>query len=129
MGVSVVNAIQVRNSVSTLTTTLEVTAAAVPMRAALSDYSSQVTACHGELTCITSLDRTMASALTTYEDVLRTISVPSQAAAAKGEADHHGVEYGGHLRRAGLGHLGWPVRQHPAVIRGRTGNGRVRHGL
>jgi hypothetical protein len=39
--------------------------------------------CHGELTCVTNLDRTMASALTTYEDVLQTISVPSQAAAAK----------------------------------------------
>jgi hypothetical protein len=83
MGVSVVNAIQAANSVSTLTTTLEVTAATVPVRATLNDYSSQLTACHGELTCVTSLDRTMANALTTYGDVLQAISVPSPAAAAK----------------------------------------------
>jgi hypothetical protein len=53
------------------------------VRATLNDYSSQLTAGHGELTCVTSLDRTMASALTTYGDVLQTISVPSSAAAAR----------------------------------------------
>jgi hypothetical protein len=82
MGVSVVNAVTARSSVSALNATAQVSADSIPMRTTLASYPSQVQACNGKLACVTALDRQLSTTLTTFAGQLRTISMPSKATAA-----------------------------------------------
>jgi hypothetical protein len=67
---------------SKLVASAEVMAATLPARSELASYPSDVTACHGDLACVTGLDRTMATGFSTLASQLEVISVPSQATAA-----------------------------------------------
>jgi hypothetical protein len=69
--------------ISALTATAQFTLAAAPARVELGSYPSDVTACDGELDCVTGLDRTLATDFSTLASELQGISVPAQATAAK----------------------------------------------
>jgi len=52
------------------------------VRDAINNYSANVQACHGQLTCVTSLDRRVAATLNTSAGQLGAIPIPSRATAA-----------------------------------------------
>lgn len=80
---NVVNTYRLSSNISTLSTTLELTADAASANSALSGYSNDFNACGEKLACITRLDRETASTLGLFAAQLRTISVPSKAVAAR----------------------------------------------
>jgi Domain of unknown function (DUF4389) len=55
----------------------QVQADSVPVSSAISDYSANATACHGQVSCITGLDRRVATALDTFAGQLRAIPMPT----------------------------------------------------
>ena len=78
----VIDAVTVGNSVSALTAAEEVSTDVQPVRTILDNYSTSVQGCHGKLACVTSLDRRVASTLSTFAGQLRAIQMPSHAVAA-----------------------------------------------
>jgi len=70
------------NSVSALSAAEQVVADIAPARDALNNYSANVQACKGKLTCVEALDRKVAGTLDTFSGQLRGIAMPSQATAA-----------------------------------------------
>jgi hypothetical protein len=60
----------------------QVQADSVPVSSAINDYSAGATACHGELSCITSLDRRVATTLDTFAGQLRAIPMPAGQASS-----------------------------------------------
>ena len=78
----VIDAVTVGNSVSALTAAEEVSTDVQPTRTILDNYSTSVQGCHGKLACVTSLDRRVASTLSTFAGQLRALQMPSQAVAA-----------------------------------------------
>ena len=53
-----------------------------PVSNAVNDYATNVKACKGQLACVTNLDRQVAAKFNTFAGQLRSIPMPSQAAAA-----------------------------------------------
>jgi hypothetical protein len=82
IAINVVNAYRLSNSISGLGATLELTADAAPVHSAFDNYTKDINACQGKLACITRVDRSMASTLSFFSTELKTISMPSKAAAA-----------------------------------------------
>jgi hypothetical protein len=85
IGASAVNAVTARNGVSALSAATQVTTDSLAMRTTLASYPSAVQACNGKLTCVTALDRNLATSLNTFAGQLRTISMPSKATAANAQ--------------------------------------------
>ena len=54
----------------------QVQADSVPVSSAIGNYSANATACHGKVSCVTSLDRRVAAALDTFAGQLRAIPMP-----------------------------------------------------
>jgi Domain of unknown function (DUF4389) len=54
----------------------------VPVSSAINGYSANATACHGQLSCITGLDRRVAAALDTFAGQLRAIPMPAGQASS-----------------------------------------------
>ncbi len=77
-----IEAVTVGNGVSALTAAEEVSTDVQPVRTILDNYSTSVQGCHGKLACVTSLDRRVASTLSTFAGQLRAIQMPSHAVAA-----------------------------------------------
>ena len=82
VGISVIDVATIGNSVSTVTAANEVSTDANPVSNAVNNYSANVQACKGKLSCVTSLDRGVAATLDTFAGQLRTIPMPSQGVAA-----------------------------------------------
>ena len=55
----------------------QVQADSVPVSSAIGNYSANATACHGKVSCVTSLDRRVAAALDTFAGQLRAIPMPA----------------------------------------------------
>jgi hypothetical protein len=55
----------------------QVQADALPVSNTIDSYSANVTACHGQLSCVTRLDRQVAGSLDTFASQLRGIAMPS----------------------------------------------------
>jgi len=55
----------------------QVQADALPVSNTIDSYSANVTACHGQLSCVTRLDRQVAGSLDTFAGQLRGIAMPS----------------------------------------------------
>ncbi len=53
-----------------------------PVSNAVNDYATNVKACKGQLTCVTNLDRQVATKFNTFAGQLRSIPMPSKAVAA-----------------------------------------------
>ena len=70
------------NSVSALSAAEQVVTDIAPVRNALDNYSANVQACKGKLTCVEGLDRKVAGTLNTFAGQLRGTAMPSQATAA-----------------------------------------------
>ncbi|HEU5385771.1 MAG TPA: DUF4389 domain-containing protein [Streptosporangiaceae bacterium] len=70
------------DSIGSATAAARVTAATIPVRAALDGYPTELQACNQKVDCFTRLDRNLASTLNGFAGQLRGISMPSQAAAA-----------------------------------------------
>jgi hypothetical protein len=81
-GAGAYNTTMLSSSVSTLAAAAQVSADVAPVHITLDSYPSEVQACHGELDCVTGLDRKIAATLDTFAVQLRIISMPSQAATA-----------------------------------------------
>ena len=77
-----IDAVTVGNGVSAMTAAEEVSTDVQPVRTILDNYSASVQGCHGKLDCVTSLDRRVASTLSTFAGQLRAIQMPSKAVAA-----------------------------------------------
>ncbi len=77
-----IDAVTASNSVSALTAAQTVSTDVQPVRTILDNYSTSVQGCHGKLPCVTSLDRRVASTLSTFAGQLRAIQMPSHAVAA-----------------------------------------------
>ena len=54
----------------------------VPVSSAINSYSADATACHGNLSCVTGLDRRVAAALDTFAGRLRAIPMPAGQASS-----------------------------------------------
>lgn len=68
--------------ITRLTAVTEVTVGSIPVHSALASYPSDLTGCYDDLGCKTTVDRRLASTLSTFAGQLRTISMPSRATAA-----------------------------------------------
>jgi len=77
-----IDVVTASNSVSALTAAETVSTDVQPVRTILDNYSTSVQGCHGKLPCVTSLDRRVASTLSTFAGQLRAIQMPSHAVAA-----------------------------------------------
>jgi hypothetical protein len=82
-GVSVYRVTTVSDQISTLTAAIQVTVDGAPVDSALTSYPSDVSGCYGDLSCMTAVSRKDARTLSTFAGQLRSISMPSRAAAAK----------------------------------------------
>lgn len=83
VGYSAYRVTTVSDQISTLTATIQVTVDGAPVQSALTSYASDASGCYGDLSCMTAVSRKEARTLSTFAGQLRTISVPSRAAAAK----------------------------------------------
>ncbi len=70
------------NGVSAANAKNQVQANTTPVSNAVNDYATNVKACKGQLTCVTNLDRQVAVKFNTFAGQLRSIPMPSKAAAA-----------------------------------------------
>ena len=65
------------STATTVTAENQLQADVVPVRDAINNYSASVSACKGNLSCVTKLDRGVAATLSTFAGKLRTIQMPS----------------------------------------------------
>jgi Domain of unknown function (DUF4389) len=79
IGVAVVavEAATTSNTVTTVNAETRLQADVIPVRNAINNYSTRVSACKGALSCVTKLDRGVAVTLNTFAGKLRAIQMPS----------------------------------------------------
>ncbi len=83
VGVSVLDAVTLNHSVpSAANANAQVLSDAVPATTAINNYSANVKACKGSLSCVASLDRQVAASLSTFAKQLPGIGMPSAQAQA-----------------------------------------------
>jgi len=82
IGDGVIDATAFGNSVSAANAAYQVQTDVNPVRNAIRSYTANATACHGQLSCVTSLDRQVAATFNTFAGQLRAIPMPSGQASA-----------------------------------------------
>jgi hypothetical protein len=82
IGDGVIDATAFGNSVSAANAAYQVQTDVNPVRNAIRSYTANATACHGQLSCVTSLDRQVAATFNTFAGQLRAIPMPSGQSAS-----------------------------------------------
>jgi hypothetical protein len=76
-GSGAIEAVATSNVVTSAEAANQVQTAFAPVNTAINNYPAKVKACNGSLSCVTSLDRSMADTLNTFAGQVRGIAMPS----------------------------------------------------
>jgi hypothetical protein len=86
IGQSALQASRTHNTISTVNASIQVQTDVNPVSSALDNYTAHVTACKGQLTCVTGVDSKLATTLNTFARQLPAISMPTAQATADDSA-------------------------------------------